>query len=96
MTKMGSLPLGGLLGLLAVALRQELLLVIIGGVFVAEAASVMVQVGVYKWRGRRVFRCAPLHHHFQFQGWPEPKIVVRFFLASALLAVVGVTVGQAF
>jgi len=85
----GSLPLGGLLGYLAVAVRQELLLVIIGGVFVAEAASVLIQVGVYKWRHRRVFRCAPLHHHFQFLGWPEPQIVFRFWLASVLAAAIG-------
>ncbi len=85
----GSLPLGGLLGLLAVVARQELLLVFIGGVFVAEAASVILQVGFFKWRRRRVFRCAPLHHHFQFQGWPENRIVVRFWIASALCALLG-------
>jgi phospho-N-acetylmuramoyl-pentapeptide-transferase len=85
----GSLPLGGLLGLLALASRQELLLVIVGGVFVAEAASVILQVGWYKWTRRRIFRCAPLHHHFQFQGWPETRIVVRFWIASALCALVG-------
>jgi phospho-N-acetylmuramoyl-pentapeptide-transferase len=85
----GSLPLGGLLGLLAVACRQEMLLVLIGGVFVAEAASVILQVGYYKWRRKRVFRCAPLHHHFQFQGWPESRIVVRFWIASALCALIG-------
>ncbi|NUQ63215.1 MAG: phospho-N-acetylmuramoyl-pentapeptide-transferase [Pirellulales bacterium] len=85
----GSLPLGGLLGLLAVVTRQELLLVLVGGVFVAEAASVMLQVGSYKWRRRRVFLCAPLHHHFQFLGWPESRIVVRFWIASALCAILG-------
>lgn len=85
----GSLPLGGLLGFLAVAVRQELLLMLIGGVFVVEAASVLIQVGVYKSRRRRVFRCAPLHHHFQFLGWPEPRIVMRFWGASALLAAIG-------
>ena len=79
----GSLPLGGLLGLLAVVARQELLLVVVGGVFVAEAASVILQVGFYKWRRRRLFLCAPLHHHFQFRGWPENKIVVRFWIAAA-------------
>jgi len=86
----GALPLGGLLGLLAVVARQELLLVIVGGVFVAEAASVILQVGYYKWRQRRVFLCAPLHHHFQFLGWAENKIVVRFWIASALCALLGV------
>lgn len=85
----GSLPLGGLLGLLAVATRQELLLLVIGGVFVAEAASVILQVGYYKWRRRRIFLCAPLHHHFQFLGWPESRIVVRFWIASALCVLLG-------
>jgi phospho-N-acetylmuramoyl-pentapeptide-transferase len=85
----GALPLGGLLGLLAVVARQELLLVLIGGVFVVEAASVIIQVGWYKWRRRRIFLCAPLHHHFQFRGWPENKIVVRFWIAAGLCALVG-------
>jgi phospho-N-acetylmuramoyl-pentapeptide-transferase len=85
----GALPLGGLLGLLAVVARQELLLVVVGGVFVAEAGSVMLQVAYYKWRRRRLFLCAPLHHHFQFRGWPEDKIVVRFWIAAALCALVG-------
>lgn len=85
----GSLPLGGLLGLLAIAARQELLLVVVGGVFVAEALSVILQVGWYKWTRRRIFLCAPLHHHFQFQGWPETRIVTRFWIASALCALVG-------
>jgi len=88
----GSLPLGGLLGLVAVATRQEMLLVVIGGVFVAEALSVILQVGYYKWRKRRIFRCAPLHHHFQFQGWPETRIVVRFWIASALCALLGLAI----
>ncbi len=86
----GSLPLGGLLGLLAAVARQELLLVLVAGVFVAEAASVILQVGFYKLRRRRIFLCAPLHHHFQFLGWPESRIVVRFWIASALCALVGV------
>jgi phospho-N-acetylmuramoyl-pentapeptide-transferase len=85
----GSLPLGGLLGLLAVIARQELLLVAVGGVFVAEALSVIVQVAWFRTTGRRVFRCAPVHHHFQLQGWPEDKIVVRFWIAGALCAVLG-------
>ena len=88
----GSLPLGGLLGLLAVICRQELLLIVIGGVFVVEAASVIIQIGSYKLRRRRVFLCAPLHHHFQFKGWPESKIVVRFWIASALCAILGIAV----
>jgi phospho-N-acetylmuramoyl-pentapeptide-transferase len=86
----GSLPLGGLLGLLAVVARQEMLLVVIGGVFVVEAVSVILQVGWYKWRRRRIFLCAPLHHHFQFRGWPETRIVVRFWIAAAVFAILGV------
>ncbi len=86
----GSLPLGGLLGLIAVITRQELLLLVVGGVFVAEAASVILQVGYYKWCGRRIFRCAPLHHHFQLLGWPENRIVVRFWIASAVCAILGI------
>ncbi len=85
----GALPLGGLLGVLAVVARQELLLVVVGGVFVVEAASVILQVGYFKWRRRRLFRCAPLHHHFQFIGWAENKIVVRFWIASVLCALLG-------
>jgi phospho-N-acetylmuramoyl-pentapeptide-transferase len=85
----GALSLGGVLGLLAVVVRQELLLVVVGGVFVAEAASVILQVASYKLRRRRIFLCAPLHHHYQLQGWPENKIVVRFWIAAALCALVG-------
>jgi phospho-N-acetylmuramoyl-pentapeptide-transferase len=81
--------LGGLLGLLAVIARQELLLVAIGGVFVAEAVSVILQVGWFRWRKKRIFLCAPLHHHLQLKGWPEDKIVVRFWIAAALCAIVG-------
>jgi phospho-N-acetylmuramoyl-pentapeptide-transferase len=85
----GSLPLGGLLGLMAAIARQELLLVVIGGVFVVEAASVIVQVAVFRATRRRVLRCAPVHHHFQLKGWPEDKIVVRFWIAGALCAIAG-------
>lgn len=85
----GALPLGGLLGMVALVARQELLLVVIGGVFVAEAASVILQVGYYRWRQKRIFLCAPLHHHFQLKGWAENKIVVRFWIAAALCALVG-------
>ncbi len=89
----GSLPLGGLLGYIAVVSRQEVLLLIAGGVFVMEAGSVVLQVGFFKWtkwrsggQGRRVFRCAPLHHHFHLGGWPEPKVVVRFWLLGIVFA----------
>jgi phospho-N-acetylmuramoyl-pentapeptide-transferase len=86
----GALPLGGLLGLLALVARQELLLVAVGGVFVAEALSVILQVAYHRWRRRRIFLCAPLHHHFQLKGWAENKIVVRFWIAAALCALLGV------
>ncbi|MFP6666152.1 MAG: phospho-N-acetylmuramoyl-pentapeptide-transferase [Pirellulales bacterium] len=85
----GSLPLGGLLGLLAIVSRQEFLLLVIGGVFVVETLSVILQVVYFKWRQRRIFRCAPLHHHFQLSGWSESKIVVRFWIVSALCAIFG-------
>ena len=83
----GSLPLGGLIGYVAIVTRQELLLLIVGGVFVLEAISVIVQVGYFKYTGgKRVFRCAPLHHHFHLGGWSEPQTVVRFWLIAAMFA----------
>jgi len=83
----GSLTLGGLIGYIAVVIRQEFLLVVIGGIFVAEAFSVMLQVGYFKLtRGKRIFRCAPIHHHFHLGGWTEQQVVVRFWLITALLA----------
>jgi phospho-N-acetylmuramoyl-pentapeptide-transferase len=82
----GSLALGGALGLIAVLLRQELLLVLVGGVLVAEALSVILQVAAFKLWGRRLFRIAPLHHHFEFKGWAEGRITVSFWVAGALLA----------
>jgi phospho-N-acetylmuramoyl-pentapeptide-transferase len=90
----GSLPLGGMLGLMFVVARQELLLVVAAGVFVIEAASVIVQVASFRWRKRRVLLCAPLHHHFQLRGWPEDKIVVRFWIAGAVCAVAALAVLQ--
>jgi phospho-N-acetylmuramoyl-pentapeptide-transferase len=86
----GSLGLGGLLGYAALVPRQELLLAIAGGVFVAETASVLVQRCYFRATGRRMFLCAPLHHHYQFLGWPESKIVVRFWIAAALLSILAV------
>jgi phospho-N-acetylmuramoyl-pentapeptide-transferase len=83
----GSLTLGGILGLIAVIVKQEVLMIIIGGVFIAEAVSVLLQVSFYKMTKKRIFRCAPLHHHFQFMGWPEAKITLRFWIVAALLAV---------
>jgi phospho-N-acetylmuramoyl-pentapeptide-transferase len=85
----GSLSLGGTLGLIALIARQEMLLLVVGAVFVAEAGSVILQVVSCRWRGRRIFRCAPLHHHFQLLGWAESKIVTRFWIVSMLCALVG-------
>ncbi len=84
----GSLSLGGSLGLLAVLVKRELLLVIVGGIFVAETLSVMIQVLSFRYRGRRVFKMAPLHHHFEQLGWPETRVVVRFWILGILLALV--------
>lgn len=86
MGDVGSLGLGGALGYVAVVTRTEFVLLVVGGVFVAEALSVMIQVASFKLRGKRVFRCAPLHHHFQFGGMPETRVVVRAWVVSALLA----------
>jgi len=87
----GSLPLGGLVGLVALCVKQELMLVLVGGVFVFEALSVIIQVGSFKLRhGRRVFLMSPFHHHLQKLGWSETKIVSRFFIISVLLAVFSV------
>jgi phospho-N-acetylmuramoyl-pentapeptide-transferase len=81
----GSLPLGGLIGFIAVVIRQEFLLFIIGGVFVMEAVSVLLQVGYFKVsRGRRIFKCAPIHHHFHLSGWTEQQVVVRFWLMAVI------------
>ena len=74
------------MGYLAVAARQELMLLMVGSVFVAEALSVIIQVFWFKRTGRRVFLCTPLHHHFQFKGWPETKVTVRFCIVAAVLA----------
>jgi phospho-N-acetylmuramoyl-pentapeptide-transferase len=86
MGDVGSLALGGAIGTVAVIIKQELLLVFIGGVFVAEALSVMIQVISFKSRGKRVFRMAPLHHHFELGGWSESKIIIRFWIASLILS----------
>ncbi|CAN5408398.1 phospho-N-acetylmuramoyl-pentapeptide-transferase [soil metagenome] len=85
----GSMMLGGLLGAVALLIKQEFLLVVVGGVFVAEALSVVLQVGSYKLRKKRIFRMAPLHHHFERGGVPESKIIARFYIVSALLALAG-------
>jgi phospho-N-acetylmuramoyl-pentapeptide-transferase len=87
----GSLSLGGALGVVAVLLKRELLLIIIGGIFVAEALSVIVQVASFKTRGKRVFRMSPLHHHFELAGWHENKVVVRFWIVGVLLALLSLS-----
>lgn len=87
MGDVGSLSLGGGIGALAVVTKNEILLLVVGGVFVMEALSVMIQVASFKTRGKRVFRMAPIHHHFELKGWPEPKVIVRFWIISILLAI---------
>jgi len=85
----GSLPLGGLLAYIAIAIRQEVLLIIIGGVFFMEMASVMLQVGYFKWtKGKRIFRCSPIHHHFHLGGWSEQQVVTRFWVLAVVFAMV--------
>jgi phospho-N-acetylmuramoyl-pentapeptide-transferase len=87
----GSLALGGLLGAVAVATKHEIVLAIVGGLFVLEALSVIIQVASFKLTGRRVFRMAPLHHHFEQLGWSEPQVVVRFWIIAVVLALVGLS-----
>lgn len=89
MGDVGSLALGGALGIIAVLLRQEFLLLIMGGVFVVEALSVILQVGSFKLRGQRIFRMAPIHHHYELKGWPEPRVIVRFWIISLMLVLIG-------
>jgi len=87
----GSLALGGMLGSIAVAVKHEIVLAVIGGLFVLEAVSVIVQVASFKLTGKRVFRMAPLHHHFEQKGWTEPQIVIRFWIISVMLALAGLS-----
>lgn len=89
MGDVGSLSLGAALGVVAVSVRQELVLIIMGGVFVMETLSVMLQVGSYKLTGKRIFRMAPIHHHFELKGWPEPRIIVRFWIITIILVLIG-------
>jgi phospho-N-acetylmuramoyl-pentapeptide-transferase len=91
MGDVGSLALGAALGTVAILIKQELLLGIVGGVFVLEALSVIIQVASFKTTGQRVFRMAPLHHHFEMKGWAEPKIIVRFWILSFMLALLALT-----
>ncbi len=89
MGDIGALSLGAALGVVAVVIRQELALFIMGGVFVIETVSVILQVGSYKLTGKRIFRMAPLHHHYELKGWPEPRVIVRFWIITVVLVLVG-------
>lgn len=91
MGDVGALALGAALGTLAVAVRQELVLMVMGGVFVMETVSVILQVASFKLTGRRIFRMAPLHHHFELKGWPEPRVIVRFWIITIILVLIGLT-----
>jgi phospho-N-acetylmuramoyl-pentapeptide-transferase len=89
MGDVGALALGAALGVVAVVVRQEIVLFIMGGVFVIETLSVMLQVASFKLTGKRIFRMAPLHHHFELKGWPEPRVIVRFWIISVILVLIG-------
>ncbi len=89
MGDVGALALGAALGVMAIVSRHEIVLFIMGGVFVMETASVVLQVGSYKLTGRRIFRMAPLHHHFELKGWPEPRVIVRFWIITVMLVLFG-------
>lgn len=89
MGDVGALALGAALGVVAVIVRQEIVLFIMGGVFVMETVSVILQVGSFKLTGRRIFRMAPLHHHFELKGWPEPRVIVRFWVITVVLVLIG-------
>ena len=89
MGDVGALSLGAILGTMAVILRQEIVFFIMGGVFVMEALSVMIQVASFKITGKRVFKMAPIHHHFELKGWPEPRVIVRFWIITVILVLIG-------
>lgn len=89
MGDVGSLALGAALGVIAVIVRQEIVLVIMGGVFVMETLSVILQVASFKLTGKRIFRMAPLHHHYELKGWPEPRVIVRFWIITVMLVLLG-------
>ena len=91
MGDVGSLALGGSIGMVAVAIKQEILLFFVGGVFVLEAVSVILQVASFKLTGKRIFRMSPLHHHFELTGWSESKIIVRFWIAALVFALFALT-----
>ena len=89
MGDVGSLALGAALGVIAVIIRQEIVLAVMGGVFVIETVSVILQVASFKLTGKRIFRMAPLHHHYELKGWPEPRVIVRFWIITVVLVLVG-------
>ena len=91
MGDVGSLALGGALGTVAILIKQELLLFLVGGLFVVEALSVILQVASFKLTGRRIFRMAPLHHHFELVGWKEPQIIIRFWIVAFMFALFSLT-----
>lgn len=91
MGDVGALALGAGLGILAVLVRQEIVLMIMGGVFVMETVSVIIQVASFKLTGKRVFRMAPIHHHFELKGWPEPRVIVRFWIITVILVLIGLS-----
>lgn len=91
MGDVGALSIGAALGVVAILVRQELVLVIMGGVFVMEAVSVILQVASFKMTGKRIFRMAPIHHHFELKGWPEPRIIVRFWIITVILVLIGLS-----
>ncbi|MBC8021906.1 MAG: phospho-N-acetylmuramoyl-pentapeptide-transferase, partial [Burkholderiales bacterium] len=91
MGDVGSLALGAALGTVAILIKQELLFGIVGGVFVVEALSVVIQVGSFKMTGKRVFRMAPLHHHYELKGWKENQVVVRFWIITMMLVLFGLS-----
>jgi phospho-N-acetylmuramoyl-pentapeptide-transferase len=87
----GSLALGGILGAIAVAIKHEIVLAVVGGLFVLETLSVVIQVMSFKWTGKRVFKMAPLHHHYEQKGWKESTVVIRFWIISVILALIGLS-----
>jgi phospho-N-acetylmuramoyl-pentapeptide-transferase len=89
MGDVGALALGAALGTMAIIARHELVLVIMGGVFVMETLSVILQVGSFKLTGKRIFKMAPIHHHFELMGWPEPRVIVRFWIITVMLVLFG-------
>jgi phospho-N-acetylmuramoyl-pentapeptide-transferase len=91
MGDVGALALGAALGLVAIVVRHEIVLFIMGGLFVVETMSVILQVASYRMTGKRIFRMAPIHHHFELKGWPEPRVIVRFWIVTLVLVLVGLS-----